>query len=118
VTKPLLSSVSDQLSLLIPITHHQIAIEIDGESLLWAAAGHNVNLYLSGIDPIHLGYFFLQVFSALRLSIYSIGSVLCPLTSPVPLVSSFVAQVMIFDIQIPIIIGASVSLNYMPSCAK
>ncbi|KAG8830141.1 Hsp70 suppressor, GTPase facilitates ribosomal subunit dissociation, partial [Serendipita sp. 405] len=69
-------------------------IESDGESLPWAAAGSSVHLYLSGIDPIHL----------------SIGSVLCPPTSLVPIVSSFVAQVILFDIQIPLTIGASVEL--------
>ncbi|KIJ56595.1 hypothetical protein M422DRAFT_22749 [Sphaerobolus stellatus SS14] len=70
-------------------------IEVGEEDLVpWAAAGSNVTLYLSGIDPIHL----------------SKGSVLCPPTDLVPLVNKFVAQVIIFDIDVPIISGASVEL--------
>ncbi|CCA67208.1 related to translation elongation factor HBS1 protein [Serendipita indica DSM 11827] len=40
----------------------------------------------------------------------SIGSVLCSPASPVPLASSIVAQVILFDIQTPLINGASVEL--------
>lgn len=69
-------------------------IERDGETMLWAAAGSNVHLYLTGIDSTHL----------------SIGSVLCSPASPVPLASSIVAQVILFDIQTPLINGASVEL--------
>ncbi|KAF8529943.1 EF Tu GTP binding domain-containing protein [Gautieria morchelliformis] len=69
-------------------------IEQDEGSAEWAAAGSNVTLYLSAIDPIHL----------------SIGTVLCPPTELVPLVTKFVAQVIIFDIDLPITVGASVEL--------
>ncbi|PVG01027.1 hypothetical protein CPB86DRAFT_781942 [Serendipita vermifera] len=69
-------------------------IHSEGDSLPWAAAGQNVHLYLTGIDPINL----------------AIGSVLCPASALVPLASAFVAQIIIFEIQIPIIVGSSVEL--------
>jgi len=69
-------------------------IVADGNSLPWAAAGYNVDIYLSGIDPIHL----------------TIGSVLCPQSALVPLATSFIAQVIIFDQASPITIGTSVEL--------
>ncbi|KAF8592451.1 hypothetical protein K439DRAFT_1610256 [Ramaria rubella] len=69
-------------------------IEHDEDSVSWAAAGSYVTLYLTAIDPIHL----------------SIGTVLCPPDNLVPLVTKFVAQVIIFDIDLPIIAGASVEL--------
>ena len=59
----------------------------------WAAAGSNVTLYLTAIDPIHL----------------DVGSVLCPLTDPVELASAFTARIIVFDIQVPILAGTSVS---------
>ncbi|KAK4684502.1 elongation factor 1 alpha-like protein, partial [Tremellales sp. Uapishka_1] len=69
-------------------------IEVDDESAPYALAGQNVTLYLSGIDPIHL----------------SIGTVLCPTSLPVPLVSQFTTQILVFDLQSPIIAGAAVEL--------
>lgn len=56
-------------------------------------AGQNVTLYLSGIDPIHL----------------AIGTVLCPTAAPVRLVNKFTAQILVFDLQTPIIAGTAVS---------
>ena len=57
-------------------------------------AGQNVTLYLSGIDAIHL----------------AIGTVLCPTSIPVPLVQRFTAQILVFDLQSPIIAGTAVEL--------
>lgn len=68
---------------------------MDDDSAPYAVAGQNVTLYLSGIDPIHL----------------AIGSVLCPTSKPVPLVTRFTAQILVFDLQSPIITGTSVSIN-------
>ena len=68
------------------------AIEIEDESQPWAAAGSNVTVYLTSIDPVHI----------------SIGTVLCPLTDTIPLVSVFTAKIIVFDIQIPITAGTSV----------
>ncbi|KAL5641145.1 hypothetical protein ACGC1H_001583 [Rhizoctonia solani] len=70
------------------------SIEKDDASVQWAAAGSNVTIYLASIDPIHL----------------SIGSVLCSPSDVVPLASSFNAQIIVFDIQLPIIGGSSVEL--------
>jgi hypothetical protein len=70
-----------------------IAIEVDDDTAPYAVAGQNVTLYLAGIDPIHL----------------AIGSVLCPTSQPVPLVTKFTAQILVFDLQSPIITGTAVS---------
>ncbi|EJT97710.1 EF Tu GTP binding domain-containing protein [Dacryopinax primogenitus] len=69
-------------------------IEQDESSLPWAAAGSTVTLYLAGVDPIHL----------------DIGSVLCPPDALVPLTTTFTAQIIVFDIQLPLTSGASVEL--------
>lgn len=68
-------------------------IDNDGDSLPWAGAGSNVNLTLTGVDPISL----------------NIGSVLCRPGSIIPLAFSFIARIIVFDIQIPITAGTSVS---------
>ncbi|KAJ7667697.1 EF Tu GTP binding domain-containing protein [Mycena polygramma] len=70
------------------------SIEVEEEHVPWAAAGSNSTLSLISVDQIHL----------------TIGSVLCPTTDPVPLASTFTARIIIFDIQIPIIAGATVEL--------
>ena len=63
------------------------------DRIQWAAAGSNVTLYLTAIDPIHL----------------DVGRVLCPPTDPIPLASAFAARIIVFDIQVPILAGTSVS---------
>jgi elongation factor 1 alpha-like protein len=65
---------------------------VDEDSAPYAVAGQNVTLYLAGIDPIHLG----------------IGTVLCPTSLPVRLVSQFVVQILVFDLSSPIIAGTAV----------
>ncbi|KAI0751443.1 EF Tu GTP binding domain-containing protein [Daedaleopsis nitida] len=70
------------------------AIDSDGDGLPWAGAGSNVNLTLTGVDPISL----------------NIGSVLCRPAQIVPLASSFTAKIIVFDIQIPITSGTSIEL--------
>ncbi|KZT54538.1 hypothetical protein CALCODRAFT_382929 [Calocera cornea HHB12733] len=69
-------------------------IEQDDDSAPWAAAGSTVTLYLAGVDQIHL----------------DIGSVLCPPDAPVPLALAFTAQIIVFDLQLPLTQGASVEL--------
>ncbi|KAI0347453.1 hypothetical protein BDW22DRAFT_1321345 [Trametopsis cervina] len=69
-------------------------IEAETETLSWAAAGSNVTLYLTAVDPVHL----------------NIGSVLCPMNDVIPLATSFTARIIVFDIQVPITAGASVEL--------
>jgi len=73
------------------------AIEIEDTSVPWAASGSNVTVHLTSIDPVNL----------------SIGSVLCPPSDLVPLVTVFTARIIVFDIQVPITSGASVGY-----CAK
>ncbi|KAL4075711.1 EF Tu GTP binding domain-containing protein [Scleroderma citrinum] len=70
------------------------SINIDENSVSWAAAGSNVTLYLTSIDPIHL----------------NIGSVLCSPGNLVPLATVFSARIIVFDIQVPITSGASIEL--------
>ncbi|PIL36878.1 hypothetical protein GSI_00568 [Ganoderma sinense ZZ0214-1] len=69
-------------------------IDNDGENLAWAGAGSNVNLTLTGVDPISL----------------NIDSVLCRPGNIVPLTSTFTAKIIVFDIQIPITAGTSIEL--------
>ena len=99
------------------------AIDQDNESVQWAAAGSHVTLFLGSVDPINLRYVHQLLHTipsdAINLP-FSIGYVLCPPSSLVPLATSFNAQVIIFDIQIPLTIGASVnnlmSYKYTPHC--
>jgi elongation factor 1 alpha-like protein len=67
-------------------------IDVEGENQPWAAAGSNVTLCLTSIDPVHI----------------NIGTVLCPLTDIIPLATVFTAQIIVFDIQVPVTAGASV----------
>ncbi|TCD66818.1 Hsp70 suppressor, GTPase facilitates ribosomal subunit dissociation [Steccherinum ochraceum] len=70
------------------------SIELEDNNVQWAAAGSNVTLYLTSVDPGHV----------------NIGSVLCPPTDLIPLTSTFNARIIVFDIQIPITAGTSVEL--------
>lgn len=74
------------------LTDNFKAIEIEDASVPWAAAGSNVTLYLTAIDPVNL----------------NIGSVLCPPGDLVPLATHFSARIIVFDIQVPITAGVSV----------
>jgi translation elongation factor EF-1alpha len=69
------------------------AIETETDRVQWAAAGSNVTLYLTTIDPVHL----------------DVGRVLCSPSAPVELASAFIARIIVFDIQVPILAGTSVS---------
>ncbi|SGY94389.1 BQ5605_C037g11647 [Microbotryum silenes-dioicae] len=70
------------------------SLEVDGEHVSYAIAGVNVTVFLSNIDPIQL----------------SVGSILCPPSEPIPVVSSFLAQIMVFDVKYPITAGYAVEL--------
>lgn len=72
------------------------SIEVEDKLVPWAAAGSNATLNLTGIEAINLG----------------IGSVLCPLTDLIPLVTVFTARIIVFDIQVPITAGTSVELHH------
>lgn len=79
----------------IQTIHISLAILSEDEILPWAAAGSNVTMYLTAVDPVHL----------------NIGSVLCPLGNVIPLAMSFTARIIVFDIQVPITAGASVRIK-------
>jgi translation elongation factor EF-1alpha len=68
------------------------AIEVEEANVPWVAAGSNATLSLTTVDPIHL----------------TIGNVLCSTTDLVPLVTTFTARIILFDIQLPITAGTSV----------
>ncbi|GAA5958289.1 hypothetical protein JCM21900_001340 [Sporobolomyces salmonicolor] len=70
------------------------ALEVDGELVPYAIAGVNATVFLSGIDSLQL----------------NIGSVLCPTSQLVPVVSSFTAQIMVFEPKYPITAGYAVEL--------
>ncbi|KAJ3020308.1 HBS1-like protein [Thoreauomyces humboldtii] len=72
------------------------ALEVAEESVKWAAAGDNVLLSLSGVDITHI----------------NIGSILCDPSSPVPITTHFLAQIVTFDIEIPLTIGVPVVLHH------
>lgn len=73
-------------------------IEVDDDIAPYAVAGQNVTLYLAGVDANQL----------------CIGSVLCPVSYPVRLISRFAAQILVFDITTPIIVGTAVSAREFP----
>ncbi|GAA5854346.1 hypothetical protein JCM8547_001788 [Rhodosporidiobolus lusitaniae] len=70
------------------------AVEVDGILVPYASAGQNVTVFLSNIDAVQV----------------NVGSVLCPPTHLVPLASSFVAQVVVFEPKHPITAGYAVEL--------
>lgn len=69
------------------------AINVEEEPVPWAAAGSNATIYLTAVDPIHVG----------------IGSVLCPPADIIPVATVFTARIIVFDVIVPITAGASVS---------
>ncbi|PRQ74515.1 P-loop containing nucleoside triphosphate hydrolase protein [Rhodotorula toruloides] len=70
------------------------ALEVNGELVPYATAGANATIFLSGIEANQL----------------SVGSVLCPRSQPVPVVSTFTAQVLVFEPKHPITAGYAVEL--------
>ncbi|TNY24697.1 hypothetical protein DMC30DRAFT_345421, partial [Rhodotorula diobovata] len=70
------------------------ALEVEGELVPYALAGSNVTVFLASIEANQL----------------SVGSVLCPPAQPVPVVSAFVAQIIVFEPQYPITAGYAVEL--------
>ncbi|KAI8348136.1 P-loop containing nucleoside triphosphate hydrolase protein [Mortierella sp. GBAus27b] len=71
-------------------------MEVNDETTRWAAAGDSVLLTLSGID-------ILQV---------SNGSVLCARESPIPVTTHFAAQIVVFDVKIPVTTGFPVIVHH------
>ncbi|KAI8907731.1 HBS1-like protein [Powellomyces hirtus] len=84
--------------LVLPINETGVvkALEVAEESVKWAVAGDNVLMSLSGVDITHI----------------NIGSILCDPSSPIPITTHFVAQIVTFDIDIPLTIGVPVVLHH------
>ncbi|ORZ01606.1 P-loop containing nucleoside triphosphate hydrolase protein [Syncephalastrum racemosum] len=72
------------------------AIQVDDETSNWAAAGDSVLITLTGLDVLNL----------------STGCVLCSPSKPVPVTTSFTAQIVVFDVKIPITCGFPVILHH------
>ncbi|GJJ74621.1 elongation factor 1 alpha-like protein [Entomortierella parvispora] len=72
------------------------SMEMNDEPTRWAAAGDSVLLTLSGIE-------LLQV---------STGSVLCSRDAPIPVTTHFAAQIVVFDVKIPITVGFPVIMHH------
>ncbi|KAI8925585.1 P-loop containing nucleoside triphosphate hydrolase protein [Entophlyctis helioformis] len=73
------------------------AIEIGEESVTWAAAGDRVTISIAGLDVQQLGT----------------GDVLCDPMRAVPVTTHFKAQIVTFDIAIPLTIGVPVVVHHL-----
>ncbi|KAJ8331570.1 hypothetical protein O5D80_000481 [Batrachochytrium dendrobatidis] len=73
------------------------AIEIGGEGVSWAVAGDQVSMSLGGLDIQQL----------------STGSILCDPSAPVSITSHFRAQIVTFDINIPLTIGIPIVVHHL-----
>ncbi|KAF9121855.1 HBS1-like protein [Mortierella sp. 14UC] len=71
-------------------------MEVNDEPTRWAAAGDSVLLTLSGID----------------LPQVSTGSVLCARDAPIPVTTHFAAQIVVFDVKIPITVGFPIIMHH------
>ncbi|KAI9091731.1 P-loop containing nucleoside triphosphate hydrolase protein [Phlyctochytrium arcticum] len=71
-------------------------LEVAEEPVKWAAAGDNVLMSLSGIDITHV----------------NVGSVLCDPNAPIPVTTHIKAQIVTFEIQIPLTIGVPVVFHH------
>lgn len=93
-------SVGDRLSV-IPGDESGVvkAIDVDGESAPWAVAGSSVTVFLTGIE----------------MNFINIGSVICPPTALVPMVSSFIAQILVFEPTMPMLAGTALELFHHSS---
>ncbi|ORZ18625.1 P-loop containing nucleoside triphosphate hydrolase protein [Absidia repens] len=74
-------------------------LQVNDETTNWGAAGDSVLMTLSGLDILNL----------------STGCVLCTPLHPVPITTSFTAQIVVFDVRIPITSGFPVILHHQSS---
>ncbi|OZJ06376.1 hypothetical protein BZG36_00737 [Bifiguratus adelaidae] len=72
------------------------AVEVNDQSVKWAVAGDTLLMTLSGLDILQL----------------SPGCVLCDPLAPVPVAKLFKAQIVTFDIKIPITLGYPVVVHH------
>ncbi|KAI8098828.1 P-loop containing nucleoside triphosphate hydrolase protein [Halteromyces radiatus] len=74
-------------------------LQVNDETTNWGAAGDSILMTLSGLDILNL----------------STGCVLCTPLQPVPITTTFTAQIVVFDIKIPITSGFPVILHHQSS---
>ncbi|TPX66955.1 hypothetical protein SpCBS45565_g04109 [Spizellomyces sp. 'palustris'] len=87
-----------EVVLVMPINEYGTvrALEVSEEAVKWAAAGDSVLMSLTGVEIAHI----------------NVGSILCDPSAPVAVTSHFRAQIVTFDIQIPLTIGVPVVLHH------
>ncbi|KAI1314573.1 HBS1-like protein [Mortierella claussenii] len=72
------------------------SMEMNDEPTRWAAAGDSVLLTLSGIDILQVNN----------------GSVLCGREHPIPVTTHFAAQIVVFDVKVPITTGFPIIMHH------
>ncbi|KAI9488306.1 P-loop containing nucleoside triphosphate hydrolase protein [Zychaea mexicana] len=72
------------------------ALQVNDDTATWGAAGDSVLMSLTGLDIMNL----------------SSGCVLCNPLHPVPVTTSFTAQIVVFDLKVPITNGYPVILHH------
>ncbi|KAF9920366.1 HBS1-like protein [Linnemannia zychae] len=72
------------------------SMEVNDEPTRWAAAGDSVLLTLTGIDQLQV----------------STGAVLCARDAPIPVTTHFAAQIVVFDVKIPITVGFPIIMHH------
>ncbi len=83
--------------LVMPINEvaHVKVIEVNDEGTKWTAAGDNIMMSLTGIDILQM----------------SPGSILCDVDAPVPITRHFKAQIVTFDLNVPLTMGVPIVLH-------
>ncbi|CAG8466063.1 3937_t:CDS:10 [Ambispora gerdemannii] len=82
--------------LVVPGGEYGTVKDLNDESSKWAAAGDYILMTLSGLDIMQL----------------SIGAILCSPSHPVQVTSHFLAQIVVFDVKVPITKGFPVILHH------
>ncbi|KAI9244417.1 P-loop containing nucleoside triphosphate hydrolase protein [Sporodiniella umbellata] len=77
-------------------TAHVKTLQVNDEFANWAAAGDSILMTLVNIDIMNL----------------SNGCVICSSSHPVPVTSTFEAQIVVFDVRIPLTLGYQVVLHH------
>lgn len=92
-------------------------MQVNDESASWGAAGDSILMTLTGLDILNLRFVNLIAKTPKERGTYahamqfSSGCVLCSPQHPVPVTTSFTAQIVVFDLKIPITSGYPVILH-------
>lgn len=87
-------------------------IEIDGTLVKFAVCGDNVVLGISDIETSHLWYHLIQVMNDSFLIMNSVGFILCDPEYPLQVARRFTAQIVTFDLNVPLTIGVPVVFHH------